>query len=275
MRWRASSPADGQAVPRFAANLSMMFNEWPFLDRFAAAADAGFDAVEFLFPYDHPPEAIAARLTANRLTQALFNLPPGDWAAGERGLAASPERFDDLKASVERALDYAAATGAKRLHLMAGLASRRDGAAVAAYRNAVVWTSERLLAEGIDVVIEPINGRDMPGYLLDDFGFAEALIRELSLPNLRLQFDIYHRQVLHGDVTAGLRRLMPLIGHIQIASVPERHEPAGGELDDHFILHELDRLGYDGFVGCEYVPETTTLDGLGWLDRYRSDGSRP
>jgi len=262
-------------MPRFAANLTMMFNEWPFLDRFDGAAAAGFTAVEFLFPYDHPPEAVAERLARNRLTQALFNLPPGDWDAGERGVTAIPGRFGDLKAGVEMALSYAAATGVKRLHLMSGLASRSDQSAIAAYRRAVAWTAERLAGEGIDLVLEPINGRDMPGYLLNDFAFGEALIRDLALPNLKLQFDIYHRQILHGDVTAALRRMMPIIGHIQVASVPSRHEPTAEELNDRFLFEELDRLGYDGFVGCEYRPRGKTLDGLGWFAPYAAHTPSP
>lgn len=261
-------------MPRFAANLTMMFNEWPFLDRFAAAADAGFAAVEFLFPYDHPPDAIAQRLQRHRLTQALFNLPPGDWHAGERGLAALPGRFDELKAGVETALTYAAATGVQRLHLMAGLAPRQDKAAVVSYRRAVAWTAERVAKAGIDLMIEPINGRDMPGYFLNDFGFAEALIRELALPNLKLQFDIYHRQIIHGDVTVALRAMLPIIGHIQIASIPSRHEPGAEELNDAFLFAELDRLGYSGFVGCEYRPRAGTLEGLGWFTRYRTEAAR-
>ena len=252
-------------MPRFAANLTMMFNEWSFLDRFAAAAEAGFTAVEFLFPYEHQPAAIAERLESHGLTQALFNLPPGNRATGERGLAALPERFDELKAGVETALRYAEATGVKRLHLMSGIASRDDPSAVTAYRQAVIWTAERLLARRIDLVLEPINGRDMPGYFLNDFGFAEALIAELALPNLKLQFDIYHRQIMHGDVTMALTRLMPIIGHVQIASVPLRHEPMTGELNDQFVFDALDRLGYQGFVGCEYRPKGKTLDGLGWF----------
>lgn len=261
-------------MPRFAANLTMMFNEWPFLDRFAAAADAGFAAVEFLFPYDHPPDAIAQRLQRHRLTQALFNLPPGDWNAGERGLAALPGRFDEIKAGVETALDYAAATGVKRLHLMAGLAPRQDKAAVDSYRRAVAWTAERVGKDGIDLMVEPINGRDMPGYFLNDFAFAEALIRELALPNLKLQFDIYHRQIIHGDVTVALRAMLPITGHIQIASIPSRHEPMSEELNDAFLFAELDRLGYGGFVGCEYRPRAGTLEGLGWLTRYRTEAAR-
>jgi hydroxypyruvate isomerase len=256
-------------MPRFAANLSLMFNEVPFLDRFDAAARAGFDAVEFLFPYEHPAEAIAERLRANGLTQALFNLPPGDFAKGERGLAALPERFDELKAGLDTALRYAEATGVARLHMMAGLADPNDPRAAEAYRRAVAWTAERLGAAGLDLVLEPINGRNMPGYFLNDFGRAADLIHALALPNLKLQFDLYHCQILHGDVTMRLRALMPIVGHVQTASVPERHEPGTGEMDDVFLFDELDRLGYAGFVGCEYIPAADTVAGLGWLAAYR------
>lgn len=256
-------------MPVFAANLSMMFNEWPFLDRFAAAADAGFTAVEYLFPYEFPPEAISERLVRNNLQQALFNLPPGDWAAGERGIAALPGRFDALKSDVERALDYASATGVKRLHLMAGIADSRDETAASCYRRSVTYTAGRFAEAGIDLLLEPINARNMPGYYLNDFGAAEELITELDLPNLKLQFDIYHRQIMHGDVAMALRRLMPIVGHIQIASVPSRHEPDGEELYYPYLLDEIDRLGYRGFVGCEYIPRAGTLDGLKWFEPFR------
>lgn len=252
-------------MPVFAANLTMMFNEWPFLDRFDAAADAGFAAVEYLFPYEAPPEAIAERLARNNLQQALFNLPPGDWTAGERGIAALPGRFDELKSSVDRALDYAAATGVKRLHLMAGLADPHNEQATSLYRQAVSYTAGRLAESGIDLLLEPINGRNMPGYFLNDFGAAEKLIADLGLPNLKLQFDIYHRQIIHGDVAMALRRLLPLTGHIQIASVPSRNEPDGEELNYPYLFGEIDRLGYDGFIGCEYIPRGRTLDGLDWF----------
>ncbi|MBX4861789.1 hydroxypyruvate isomerase family protein [Rhizobium bangladeshense] len=252
-------------MPVFAANLTMMFNEWAFLDRFDAAADAGFATVEYLFPYEAAPEAIAERLARNNLQQALFNLPPGDWAAGERGIAALPGRFDALKADVERALDYAEATGVKRLHLMAGIADRHDENASSAYRRSVTYAAGRLAEKGIDLLLEPINGRNMPGYFLNDFGAAERLIAECGLPNLKLQFDIYHRQIIHGDVTMALRRLLPITGHIQIASVPSRNEPDGEELNYPYLFGEIDRLAYDGFVGCEYVPRGHTLDGLGWF----------
>lgn len=252
-------------MPVFAANLTMMFNEWPFLDRFDAAADAGFAAVEYLFPYEATPEAIAERLVRNDLQQALFNLPPGNWTAGERGIAALPGRFDALKSDVERALEYAAASGVKRLHLMAGLADPRDEEATSCYRRSVIYTAGRLAEEGIDLVLEPINGRNMPGYYFNDFDVAEKLIANLGLASLKLQFDIYHRQIMHGDVTMALRRLLPMIGHIQIASVPSRHEPDGEELNYPFLFGEIDRLGYKGFVGCEYIPRGHTLDGLDWF----------
>ncbi|MGH6717034.1 MAG: 2-oxo-tetronate isomerase [Bradyrhizobium sp.] len=260
-------------MPRFAANLTMMFNEVPFLDRFEAAAEAGFTAVEFLFPYDYAADEVAARLHRAGLTQALFNLPPGNWDAGEKGFAALPDRFDDLKQSLSTALPYAKATGVKRLHLMSGIAERSDPKAVEAFRKSVVWAAEFLAPHGLDVVIEPINPRNVPGYFLDDFSFARDLIGKLQIPNLKLQFDIYHCQIIHGDVTMRLREMMPIIGHIQIASIPSRHEPDGEELNYPFIFDELDRLGYGGFVGCEYNPRGRTTDGLGWFKPYA--GAKP
>jgi hydroxypyruvate isomerase len=255
-------------MPRFAANLSMMFNDVPFLDRFEAAAKAGFTSVEFLFPYDHPAEEVGKRLKANGLTQALFNLPPGNWDAGEKGFAALPERFDDLKQSLETALPYAKTTGVKRLHLMAGIASRSEPKAVEHFYKSVAWAAEFFAPHGLDVVIEPINARNVPGYFLNDFGFARDLINELKIPNLKLQFDIYHCQIIHGDVTMRLREMMPIIGHVQIASIPSRNEPDGEELSYPFLFAELDRLGYEGFVGCEYNPRGKTTDGLGWFKPY-------
>ena len=255
-------------MPRFAANLTLMFNEVPFLDRFEAAAKAGFTAVEFLFPYAYPAEEIGKRLLDNGLTQALFNLPPGNWDAGEKGFAALPERFDDLKQSLATALPYAKATSVKRLHLMAGLADRKDAKAIAAFRKSVTWAAEFFAPHGIDIVIEPLNARNTPNYFLNDFGFARDVIQELKIPNLKLQFDIYHCQILHGDVTMRLREMMPIIGHIQIASVPSRHEPDDEELNYPFLFTELDRLGYKGFVGCEYNPRGKTTDGLAWFKPY-------
>lgn len=255
-------------MPRFAANLSFMFNEVPFLDRFEAAAKAGFTAVEYLFPYDHPAAEIGKRLKAAGLTQALFNLPPGDWNAGERGFSSLPDRFAELQQGLHTALPYVEATGVKLVHLLAGMADRKDPKAVAAYRKSVMHTAEFFAPHGLDVVIEPINARNIPGYFLNDFTFARDLINELDIPNLKLQFDIYHCQIIHGDVTMRLREMMPITGHVQIASVPSRNEPDGEELNYPFLFDELDRLGYGGFVGCEYNPRGKTTDGLAWFRPY-------
>lgn len=256
-------------MPRFAANLTLMFTELPFLDRFAAAARAGFAAVEFLFPYDHPAAEVGERLRRHGLRQALFNLPPGDWAAGERGLGALPERQAEMRAGFEAALPYIRETGTPCVHLMAG---KTDGSArhVAAFRDAVAWTAGRLAELGVTLVLEPLNTRDNPGYHLVDFDAAAALIGELGLANLKLQFDLYHCQILHGDVTRRLEALMPIVGHIQVASVPSRHEPDGEELNFPYLFDLVDRLGYAGYVGCEYRPRRDTLAGLGWFAPYRS-----
>jgi 2-dehydrotetronate isomerase len=257
-------------MPRFAANLSMMFNEVPFLDRFAAAAQAGFDAVEYLFPYAFSAASISKALEHNTLTQALFNLPPGDWESGERGIACLAGREAEFETGLETARLYAKATGVKRLHLMAGLGSKQDAEAVARYQASIRKAAAFFAPDGIDIMLEPLNGRDVPGYLLDDFDFAAALIRELALPNVKLQFDIYHHQIMHGDVIMGMRRLFPLIGHVQVASVPSRQEPLSEELNDAFLFAELDRLGYAGFIGGEYRPKGETIAGLGWFAPYRT-----
>lgn len=258
-------------MPLFAANLSMMFTEDDFPDRFQAAADAGFDAVEFLFPYDYPAELLAERCASAKVQQVLFNLPPGEWERGDRGMAALPERKAEFRQSVQTALDYAEALGTGRLHMMAGIADADDPVHQATYRDSLAFAADAAGEKGILLLIEPLNGRDMPGYYLNSFDQAADLIADLGHPNLKLQFDIYHRQILHGDVLTGLETLLPLIGHVQIASVPRRTEPGTGELDDFRIFEALDRLGYDGFVGCEYRPEAATLDGLGWLALARND----
>jgi 2-dehydrotetronate isomerase len=255
-------------MPKFAANLTMMFTEWDFLDRFKAAADVGFDAVEFLFPYDHTPEKVADQLIQNGLKQALFNLPPGNWASGERGVAALPERAEEFQKSVQTALEYATALKVPTLHVMSGIADKANVFAVASYRAAVEYACAWAAPHGINIVIEPINARDMPGYFLNDFNFAANLIADMALPNLKLQYDVYHRQIIHGDVLMSIEKLMPIIGHVQIASVPKRHEPFTGELDDARIFQHLDALGYQGFVGCEYRPANGTIAGLGWRDYF-------
>lgn len=256
-------------MPRFAANLSMMFTEWDFLDRFKAASDAGFEAVEFLFPYEHAPEQIGLALAGGELEQALFNLPPGDWAKGERGIAALPGRDDEFRASIDQALPYVQETGVKRLHMMAGLADADDPEAQQSYRENLAYAADKLGEHGIDLLLEPINGKDMPGYFLNDFDRAAAFVKEAGRPNVKLQFDMYHCELIHGDVSARLKALYPLVGHVQVARAKGRHEPDASGPDYPALFSELDGLGYGGFVGCEYRPEHGTLEGLGWFAPYR------
>jgi len=247
----------------------MMFNEVPFAARYEAAAVAGFGAVECLFPYSIPAPRLSDMIKALHLTQAMFNLAPGDWDSGERGIASFPDRFDDVKASVELGLEYAEATGATRLHLMAGLADRHDPEAAASYRRAVDYAAGRLHERNLVLLLEPINSRSMPGYFLNDFSFAEQTIADIGLPNIKLQYDVFHRQIMHGDVVRSFERLLPVIGHVQIASVPSRNEPCGEELNYPFVFETMDAAGYDGFVGCEYIPASTTLDGLAWFEPFK------
>lgn len=256
-------------MPRFAANLSMMFNELPFLDRFDAAGRAGFEAVEFLFPYEHPAAEIRRRLDANGLTQALFNMPPGDWARGERGLAALPGRQAEFRAGVQRALEYANALDCRLVHCMAGLVPAGVSlvTAGAVYAANLAWAAEQAAQAGLRIAIEPINHRDMPGYFLhtqaQGAGFVEAIGRD----RVGLQFDVYHVQVTEGDLTKRMEQFMPVIAHIQIADVPARNEPGTGEIGWEFVFRRMDDLGYAGWVGCEYRPAGETDAGLGWLRR--------
>jgi len=257
-------------MPNFAANLSMMFQEFAFLDRFEAAAAAGFRAVEYLFPYDVPMAEIGKRLAQHGLTQALFNLPPGDWNAGERGLAALPGREGDFMAAAERALRYALATGCKRLHAMAGLwpAERDKGAGEAVYIANLRGAADLVRPHGITLLIEPINLRDMPGYFLTTTGQAMAIIDQVERDNVKLQLDLYHCQIMEGDLAVHIRRLLGRYGHVQIAGVPERHEPDRGEINYAYLFDLLDAVGYDGWIGCEYRPAAGTLAGLGWARRW-------
>jgi hydroxypyruvate isomerase len=255
-------------VPKLAANLSMMFNEVAFLERFAAAAAAGFRAVEFLFPYDHEPEVVAARLRSAGLELALFNLPPGDWSAGERGLAAVPGREAEFWAGVARALAYAQALACPVVHAMAGNVTDDDERAIATYISNVRLAADAFAGAGRRVVLEPINRRDMPGYFLHTSAQATALIARIDRPNVALQLDLYHAQVSEGDLEHRIRTLLPLIGHVQIAGNPARHEPDVGEVDYAYLLGVLDEVGYAGFVGCEYRPAAETVAGLGWAKPY-------
>lgn len=261
-------------MPRFAANLTMMYPEYTFLNRFAAAAKDGFNAVEFLFPYEFPAIEIQARLTDNGLTQALFNAPPGDWAAGERGIASLPGREDEFKRSIQNALEYADVLGNRKLHVMAGLIAvgqPRDKHR-AVYLKNLEYAAKEALSHGITIVIEPINTRDIPGFFLNRQDDAQAVCGEIGAPNLQVQFDIYHCQIVEGDISVKLKRdvVRPSagIGHIQIAGVPERHEPNLGELNYPHLFELIDALGYDGWVGCEYRPKSGTSEGLGWLKPY-------
>jgi hydroxypyruvate isomerase len=250
-------------MPRFAANLSFMFNEVPFLDRFEAAAKAGFKAVEFLFPYEWKKEEIASRLKANGLEQALFNLPPGDWAKGERGLAALPGRVAEFEAAIKSALEYAAALGCGLVHAMPGL--RHHGADRRTYIANLRKAARMAAGSGIGVVIEPINTRDIPGYFLNRTAQARSIIHEVAEPNLGLQFDLYHRQIQEGDATMAIREFGHLARHYQIANPPDRAEPDDGEMNYRWLFAEIDRTGFAGFVGLEYKPRAGTVEGLRWM----------
>lgn len=257
-------------MPQFAANLTMMYTELPFLDRFAAAAADGFKAVEFLFPYEHPAAEIAQRLQANGLRQGLFNAPPGDWAGGERGIAAMPGREAEFRDGfLKLALPYAQALGCPRVHVMSGLVPR--GAQRATYVDNLRWACAQAAAVGITLLIEPLNPRDMPGYLVSRQAEAHALIAEVGAPNLKVQFDLYHAQIVEGDLAAKIREYLATgrVGHFQIAGVPERHEPSLGELNYPYLFALLDELGWTGPIGCEYRPMAGTTAGLAWFQPYK------
>ncbi len=254
-------------MPKFAANLTLLFTELPFPARFAAAARAGFTAVEFLFPYEFPAEDIRRELDRHGLEAVLFNLHPGDFAAGERGLAALPGREKDFAATVELGLEYARVLGCGRVHAMSGVtpADAPRKALEALWVNNMRFAADRLGAHGLTVLAEPLNPRDNPGYFLIGQDNGARLVRRADRPNFRLQVDLYHAQITDGDLTAHLRSLGGLLGHVQIASVPDRHEPDEGELNYVHLFRVLDEIGYDGWVGCEYRPRGTTESGLNWL----------
>ena len=254
-------------MPRFAANLSMMFTEYDFLDRFAAAADAGFKAVEYLFPYEYPADELARRLGRAGLEQALFNLPPGDWAKAERGLAALPGREADFARAADQAIAYARLLHCPKLHAMAGILAPEVDRTVArqTYVANLRHAAQRAAEAGITILIEPINTRDMPGYFLNRPSEARRIIEEVGMPNLELQFDVYHCQIMVGDLATQIRAQADITGHIQIAGVPERHEPDIGEINYPYLFDVIDQTGYDGWIGCEYRPRGETADGLGWL----------
>ena len=256
-------------MPRFAANLSFQFTDVPFLARFARAAAARFRGVEYLFPYAETPATLANALQAEGLSQVLFNLPPGDWEAGDRGLACLPHRQGEFAESVEQAIPYLLALDCQRVHCMAGLRPPGVDEALltATYVANLRHAADRLAPFGVTVLIEPINSTlDMPAYWLDSVNHAFDLLAVVDRDNVRLQLDLYHVQVMQGDLTRTLRRALPVLGHVQIADHPGRHEPGTGEIHYPFLFAELDRLGYDGWVGCEYKPLADTESGLAWMN---------
>jgi 2-dehydrotetronate isomerase len=249
-------------MPKFAANLSFLFTELPFLDRFEAAAKAGFKAVEYLSPFEFPAAELAARLKANGLTQALFNMAHGDASKGERGMSAIPGRDAEFEQATVAALNYAETLGCTRVFAMAGL--RHHGAERKTYVARLKLAARMAADRGVQIIIEPINTRDIPGYFLNTTGEARSIIHEVAAPNIGLQFDLYHRQVMEGDVAKAIEEFGPLARHYQIANPPDRGEPDSGELNYAYLFKLIDASGFDGYIGCEYRPRTTTLAGLGW-----------
>ncbi|MDW7748550.1 hydroxypyruvate isomerase [Halomonas sp.] len=258
-------------MPKFAANLSMLFTEEAFLDRFAAAAQAGFKGVEYLFPYDYPPAEIKAKLDDHGLTQVLFNLPAGDWGGGERGIACHPDRVEEFRSGVDQAIEYARVLGNTQVNCLAGI--KPEGVSDDEARQTLVgnlrFAAEKLEAAGILLIAEPINTRDIPGFFLDHTEQALAIFDEVGSDNLKLQYDIYHMQIMEGDLAPTIERHLDRIAHVQVADNPGRHEPGTGEIHYPFLFAHLDRLGYTGWVGAEYKPRAGTQEGLGWLDATR------
>jgi hydroxypyruvate isomerase len=257
-------------VPKFAANLSMLFTELPFLDRFAAAAKAGFAGVEYLSPYAFAQDELAERLREGGLTQVLFNLPAGDWDKGERGIACHPDRTGEFQDSVATAIAYARALGCKQVNCLAGIAP--GGVDPDKLRRTLVdnlrFAAAQLKGAGVLLIAEPINFYDMPGFYLNRSAQALAIFDEVGSDNLKLQYDIYHMQRMEGELAATIERILPRIAHIQIADNPGRHEPGTGEINYPFLFDHLDRIGYAGWVSAEYRPRTTTEAGLGWMKPY-------
>ncbi|MDX5439643.1 MAG: hydroxypyruvate isomerase [Alteromonadaceae bacterium] len=255
-------------MPRFVANLSMLFTEVPFLERFARARAAGFTAVEYLFPYDWPAEQLAEQLREQGLTQVLFNLPPGDWQAGERGIACLPDRVEEFRAGVDQGIAYARVLGNRQLNCLAGL-KPADLDGQIAWETLVAnvqYAADRFAEAGLTLCLEAINSRvDMPGFMLDTTGKVMALIEELDADNVRLQYDVYHMQIMEGDVIRTMECLLPWIGHIQFADNPGRHEPGTGEINFSNVFAALDQMGYQGWLSAEYRPSLVTEDTLSWF----------
>ncbi len=254
-------------MPKFAANLSMLFTELPFLERFAAAKAAGFLAVEFQFPYGFAIADVAARVRDNGLQVVLFNLPPGDFDKGDRGIACLPGREAEFAKGLDTGLAYAAALDCKKMNCLAGIRPQTlaKPKALDTLLENIELAASRLKAEGVALLIEPINPSDIPGFLLNSSADGIAVMDALASSPIMLQYDVYHMQRVEGELSNTLQRLLPRIGHIQIADAPARHEPGTGEINFHHVLRHIDALGYDGWIGCEYRPKTTTMEGLGWI----------
>ena len=253
-------------MPKFAANLTMLFSELPFLDRFAGAKAAGFSGVEYLFPYDFDKADLREQLDEHGLTQVLHNLPAGNWAGGERGIAILPERVDEFRDGVARAIDYAKALDCRQLNCLVGIAPR-DADPIELNEVLVGnlrFAADALAKERIKLLVEPINTLDIPGFFLNRTEQAVQLIADVRSSNLFIQYDIYHMQVMEGDIARTVQKHLPRIAHIQLADNPGRNEPGTGEIIYPFLFRHLDTIGYRGWVGCEYKPRTTTVDGLGW-----------
>ena len=252
---------------RFAANLSMMFNEVPFLERFAAAAEAGFTGVEYLFPYEFPVEVLQEQLRKHHLENVLFNLPPGNWVAGERGITCLPGRQEEFCSGVETAIAYATRLNTARVHAMAGVVPQGANPADvrATYIANLRFAAAELAKDGITLLIEAINTRDIPGFFLNTQAEAYAVLEEVGAANLKIQMDFYHMQVMEGDLETKLRKYASHCGHVQIAGAPQRHEPDTGEVRYTHLFDVLDEIGYSGWIGCEYRPAGKTVDGLGWF----------
>jgi hydroxypyruvate isomerase len=259
-------------MPKFCANLTMLWNELDFPDRFAAAARAGFKGVEYLFPYDFDKNQLAEKLSQHKLTQVLHNLPAGNWAKGERGIACLPDRVGEFQESVGKAIEYAQALGCKQLNCLAGLApagvpdDKLRGTLVANLK----FAADKLKQAGIKLLIEPINTRDMPGFYLNRTRQALDIIRDTGSDNLFVQYDIYHMQNMEGDLARTIEANLAMIPHMQLADNPGRNEPGTGEINFPFLFAHIDRIGYTGWIGCEYKPRTTTEAGLGWATPYLS-----
>jgi hydroxypyruvate isomerase len=259
-------------MPKFAANLTMLFNEAEFLDRFALAAKAGFKGVEFLFPYAYSVDEIAKRLNDSGTKLVLHNLPAGNWAAGERGIACLPGREEEFRSGVDQAIQYATALGCPRVNCLAGIEPKDSDSSelYATFVENLRFAADLLAGSSINLLIEPINTRDIPGFFLHSTRQARAILLDVNSPNLKIQYDLYHMQIMEGDLAMTIQSNLDSIGHIQIADNPRRNEPGTGEINFGFLFGFLDTIGYAGWIGCEYKPRTTTVEGLGWFEKFKA-----